>query len=88
MKRRKNLYQGGVNFVFPYSQISFISPIPKKKLLNNILICSKASHIPPQWLLEQDLDTIESVSEECNKILEYEMEYKKAMLEIQAKKMF
>lgn len=55
-------------------------------MLSNILISSSQGNISPEWLLSQDVDTINYITEQCDKLLESEVEYKKTMLEASAKK--
>lgn len=60
----------------------------KKGLLNISVIVSKATGLDVNWLLEQDVDTINYLGKEAQKILEQENEYKKLLIQATIKKMF
>ena len=73
--------------MFPFNQPSLLSPLPKRKLLSHILISSKEGNIPPDWLLNQDVDTINFFAEQCEKYWDAENEYKRAVLQSNMKKL-
>jgi hypothetical protein len=43
-------------------------------------------NLPPKWLLKQEIDTIEFFSEECKKLYEIDVDYKRSVLEALYKK--
>jgi hypothetical protein len=52
------------------------------------LICSKALGLQAEWLMAQDVDTINFLSNTADKVFEHETEYKKTLLEAILKRVF
>lgn len=51
-------------------------------------MCSIAGHLPPEWVLKQDANTIEFLSETCEKIYDYNSKYKLMLIEMLSKRGF